>query len=372
MKNSRVKKDSQGHKYVRNILKVDLIDLHIHLGGAMSPHTLWEIAHSQGIKLPVKDYWEFLSFLKNVYSIKDYFRVYEWTERIQSSPKAIEQGIYNVISKEYRSSNVNKIELRFNPMFRTRGNEIDMDQIIHAAIRGMERAMLDYDMEAGLIFCLDRRLSFELNKIIIEKAIKYAKRGVVGVDIAGPEEFKFVQGKDFSEYKKLFKENVGVQITELKYLNFEDQEFLEKYKKLFNKARKKGLGITVHTGEMKGSGGSNLIKVVNAIKPDRIGHGIKAAFNQEALNLLVENDIVLEICPTSNITNGTVKDWGEMKKILHSFIKNKVKFTINTDAPYLVQTGMAGEMKKLWEKKVLDKKQLLACLETAKQASFIE
>ena len=37
----------------------DLVDLHIHVGGAVAPHILWSIAHDQGFKLPVSDYWEF-------------------------------------------------------------------------------------------------------------------------------------------------------------------------------------------------------------------------------------------------------------------------------------------------------------------------
>src|SRR6266849_7557382 len=42
------------------IMTRDLIDLHIHLGGAVAPHVLWSIAHQQGFKLPVKNYQEFV------------------------------------------------------------------------------------------------------------------------------------------------------------------------------------------------------------------------------------------------------------------------------------------------------------------------
>ena len=358
-------------KYKKNILKKDLTDLHIHVGGAMSPQTLWEIAHSQGIKLPVKDFWDFNKMVANPSSIKDYFRMYELNEKIQSSPKAMERGVYNVISKEYRSSNVSKIELRFNPMFRTKGAEIDMDHIIHAAIRGMERAILDYNVEAGIIFSLDRRLNYSLNEIIVDKAIKYSKRGVVGLDIAGPEDMQFVKGNDYETYKKIFKENVGIEVTNPKYLSFEDGKYFDMYSALFKKAKSHGLGITVHTGEMKNSGGDKLIKVVKAIQPDRIGHGIKAAFNPEALELLKKHDIVLEICPTSNIVNKTVENWGEMKRIIKSFLKNGIRFTINTDAPYILKTGLAKEYRMLQEKGILNKKELDWCLNNSNESTFI-
>ena len=39
--------------------RLELCDLHIHVGGAVAPHILWSIAHDQGFKLPVSTYWEF-------------------------------------------------------------------------------------------------------------------------------------------------------------------------------------------------------------------------------------------------------------------------------------------------------------------------
>ena len=59
-------------------------------------------------------------------------------------------------------------------MKRNRGGEQDLDHIIAAAVRGMDRAMLEYpQVRAGLIFCLDRGFSRELNEIIAAKAISW-------------------------------------------------------------------------------------------------------------------------------------------------------------------------------------------------------
>ena len=90
------------------------------------------------------------------------------------------------------------------------------------------------------------------------------------------------------------------------------------------------------------------------------------------MELLRDNDIVLEVCPTMNITTGTVKSWEEMQTILHTFWENEVKFTINTDGPYLAQTGLAKEYRLLFEKKILTEKQLNTCLDNAKEASFLD
>src|SRR5919206_691213 len=170
----------------------DLTDLHIHVGGAVAPHVLWSIAHDQGFKLPVSNYWEFKELVSarpgKVRSLDEYLAVlHQWTERIQSSPQAMERSVYEIIGKEYRSSRVSLIELRFNPMKRNVGGERDLDHIIHAALRGMDRAGLEYGVRAGLVFCLAREFEPRLNEILVEKAIKYRRRGVVGIDLAGTE-----------------------------------------------------------------------------------------------------------------------------------------------------------------------------------------
>ncbi|HEX4461273.1 MAG TPA: adenosine deaminase, partial [Polyangia bacterium] len=235
----------------------DLTDLHIHVGGAVAPHVLWAIAHDSGFKLPVKSYWDFCELVyadpNKVTSLGDYLDImHQWTEKIQSSPSAIERSVYEVIGKEYRSSRVSMIELRFNPMKRNVGGERDLDYIIAAALRGMDRACLDYGVKAGIIFCLAREFDYALNEIIVKKAEKWRNHGVIGIDIAGPEQHVTELGKD-----------------------------VERYRDLFDRARKVGLGTTVHTGETSHTGVEGVLAVIEKLKPARIGHGIAAAQSEE-------------------------------------------------------------------------------------------
>ena len=74
---------------------LELADLHIHVGAAVAPHILWSIAHDQGFKLPVHTYWEFRDLVtakpETVSSLADYLAIlHHWTEKIQSSPAAID------------------------------------------------------------------------------------------------------------------------------------------------------------------------------------------------------------------------------------------------------------------------------------------
>ncbi|RJS20686.1 adenosine deaminase [Corallococcus sp. H22C18031201] len=326
----------------------DLIDLHIHVGGAVAPHILWSIAHQQGFKLPVKNYFDFVELITSrpgkVGSLDDYLKIlHTWTEKIQSSPSAIERSVYEVIGKEYRGSRVTQIELRFNPMKRNLNSELDLDHIIHAALRGMDRAVLEYGVKVGLIFCLAREFDHKMNSIIVDKAIKYRTRGVYGIDLAGTE-------KDAMELRP----QVVVQ-----------------YEELFARARKAGLKCTVHTGETAGTGAEGVMSVVDKLKPHRIGHGIRAAYDEAAMKLLRENDITLELCPTSNLHTKAVEGLDELKHIMRTFWDRKVKFTINTDGPYLLETDMRREIELIESNGLLTSEQVDQTLAWARQASFI-
>ena len=139
-----------------------LAELHTHLGGSVASDILWSLAHEQGIALPVKDYWEFdrlvtVSDPRGVPNLDALDAIYHWTELIQSSPLAVERSVHAAIGGAYRSQRITTLELRFNPMKRNRGGERDLDHIILAAIRGLDRARLEYpQVRAGLILMMDR------------------------------------------------------------------------------------------------------------------------------------------------------------------------------------------------------------------------
>src|SRR5438046_6217101 len=166
-----------------------LAELHTHLGASVASDILWSLAHEQGIALPVKDYWEFdrlvtIADPRRVDSFDALNEIYHWTELIQSSPVAVERSVHAAIGGAYRSQRITTLELRFNQMKRNRGGERDLDHIIMAASRGLDRAALEYPLvRDGLILMMDRTFTRDQNEIIIEKALRWGPRSIVGVDI---------------------------------------------------------------------------------------------------------------------------------------------------------------------------------------------
>jgi adenosine deaminase len=296
-----------------------LAELHTHLGGSVSSDILWSLAHEQGIALPVKDYWEFdrlvtVSDPGGVPNLDALDQIYHWTELIQSSPLAVERSVHAAIGGAYRSQGITTLELRFNPMKRNRGGERDLDHIILAAIRGLDRASIEYpQVRAGLILMMDRTFDSRQNEVIVEKAIRWADRGIVGVDIAGPRP----GGK--------------------RYVYAQAAPMVEA-------ARDAGLGITIHVGEEGGAiGREEVAEVVDVLRPERIGHGILAAGDPELMGELRARETVLEICPTSNLLTRALPDENAVRETFRTFVENGVQFTIATDGPEMMRTHLRNE-----------------------------
>ena len=323
-----------------------LAELHTHLGGSVASEILWSLAHEQGIALPVKDYWEFdrlvtVSDPRGVENLDALDAIYHWTELIQLSPLAVERSVHDAIGGAYRSQGITTLELRFNPMKRNRGGERDLDHIILAAVRGLDRARLEYpQVRAGLILMMDRTFDVRQNEIIVEKASRWSDRGVVGVDIAGPR-----PGGARYDYAQIAP--------------------------MVESARAAGLGVTIHVGEEGATGRDEIVDVIEHLRPDRIGHGILAATDPELMGRLRDVGIVLEICPTSNLLTKALRDEDEIRTTFRAFVEHGVAFTIATDGPEMMRTHLRDELELLHRIGALSEVELEQANARGHAASFI-
>ena len=192
------------------------------------------------------------------------------------------------------------------------------------------------EVKTGLIFSFDRRFSKAENSILLEKAIKYKDRGVIGIDIAGPRR------------------------TNFNYLDYID---------LYQEAKKYDLGTTVHAGEEGDA--SEMEAIVDNLHLDRIGHGIKAATSKKLMSKLADKNITLERCPTSNLKIGIVESMDHLKQIIRTFMDAGVKFTINTDGPELLNTNIKQEISLLLNNGILSIDEMRDTIEISKQTSFL-
>jgi adenosine deaminase len=327
-----------------------LAELHAHLGGGVDAATMWELAHEQGIKLPYRDYWEFAA-ATNVGAGTDGLagldRIYHLTELIQSSPEGVFRAVHGMISGGYRSQRITTHEVRFNPAKRNRGGERDLDAIVMAAVHGIDRAALEYPVRAGLILMMDRTFDPDLNGAIVERAIRFRSRGVVAIDIAGPR-----PGGSGPPYP---------------YRDLAP---------LVARARDAGLGVTLHAGEEGVNApdpGPYVEEMRQALElgADRIGHGIIVAMEPRLLELALERRVVLEICPTSNVRTGAVRDEEQMAEIVFGLEAAGVPLVVATDGPEMIGTRLRAEYAMLVRRGALSVAGARAANERSHRVSFI-
>lgn len=329
---------------METLQNMPLAELHSHLGTSISAEILWQIAHQSGFKLPQREFADFRSRImlsaEHRVELNKYFKeiYHPLLDKLSSGSQAVEQATYHTMTGAYHKQRITLMELRNNPLKHNKDGEFELDYMIMAMLRGMERALLECrNLSAGLIFCLAREFPIEKNAIIVEKAIKYRRRGVVGIDVAGPA-VKAFAFKDHAE--------------------------------LFDRARRAGLKITVHTGEVKEA--SDLWEALEYARPQRIGHGIRAAYDKPLMKELARRKVVLEVCPMSNIATRAVENVDEIRFILRTFIENKVRFCINTDWPETIEgCRLRKQLQWLHDEKILTLEEIEQCNRTAFAASFI-
>ena len=222
-------------------------------------------------------------------------------------------------------------------MKRNRGGEQDLDHIIAAAMRGMDRAVLEYpQVRAGLIFCLDRAFDYELNEIIAAKAIAWRDRGVVAVDIAGPRRPASASPTTAT---------------------------------CSTRCRRAGLGVTVHAGEVGGP--DEVREAVEALEPTRIGHGVRSARDPRVMAMLRERGVVLEVCPSSNLNTRVIGSYPELRTVIRALVDNGVRFALSTDGPEMLRSYLRDEVALLLRHDILSFDEVLQALDTANEASFV-
>lgn len=288
-------------------------DVHLHLSGATNPVILFQLIRESGYKIKSKDFFDFektiLMDRNNVDSLDSYLEVLHQVDEAQSFPRAIELCVYDAFVSSYLAG-CTHLELRWNPVKRSQNQKVDLDTLIVAARAGAERAKNYFGISGTMLLCMGRDLNEAANKAIFHKALQYSGKGVSGIDVAGPEKTQ---------------------------LHPEFQYFYEV-------ANVKGMITTVHTAETFHDGTEDeLAYVLERLKPKRIGHGIQIHRFPRLLKLAERMDIEFEVCITSNLTTRAVNSIEDFVPIFRAFEDHHIKFSINTDATYLLKTDIRKE-----------------------------
>ncbi len=128
----------------------------------------------------------------------------------------------------------------------------------------------------------------------------------------------------------------------------------EAVQSLYAKARASGMKLKAHVGEFGGA--EEIRRTVEVLDLDEVQHGIAAAESVEIMQWLSENHIQLNVCPTSNVMLGGVKDIASHPiRILYD---HGVRVTINTDDLMIFDQTVSNEYRNLYKAGVFSAQEL--------------
>lgn len=125
---------------------------------------------------------------------------------------------------------------------------------------------------------------------------------------------------------------------------FGDEFSVPAFKKIYRRAKEKGLILKAHVGEF---GTAELVKeAVEELELDQVQHGIAAANSKNVMRWLGDNKIQLNICPTSNVLLSRVESYKTHP--IRKLYDNGIKVTINTDDMLIFDQSVSEEFFNLY------------------------
>jgi adenosine deaminase len=295
--------------------------LHDHLDGGLRPETIIEIAQQIGYKkLPTDDPKKLADWFEescNSHSLVRYLETFSHTIAVMQSKEAIIR-VSRECAIDLARDGVVYAEVRGAPeLFTEQG--LTLDQVVEATLEGYKQGMAEAAREGNKIRVESLLCGMRQNNRSQEPAaavVKYRNKGVVGFDIAGPED------------------------------GFPPSNQLETFEYL----RKENAHFTIHAGEAYGL--PSIWEAIQICGAERLGHGVRIIddidFSGDKPKLgplasyVRDRRIPLELCPTSNLQTGAAKTYSEHP--IGILAKLRFRITLNTDNRLMSRTSMSNEM----------------------------
>ena len=290
------------------IHRLPKVELHVHLEGSIQPATLLELARRNAVTLPADDeaglqrWYRFTDF-------KHFIQVYLMISSCICTPEDIE-----LIARDFlrgqAAQNIVYSEITFTPYTHFSTNRrIPFDEQLDALTRAREWAARELNVNCGWVFDLARNVRpVEHSQTVAEWAVQGKPHGVIGFGLGG------IEAGNPPEW----------------------------FAEAFAYARAHGLAAVPHAGEIAGA--ESIRGAVEILGAQRIGHGVRCLEDAALVELLREQQIPLEVCPTSNVCLGVAPSFAEHP--LPRLIKAGLYVTLNSDDPPMFNTTLSDEYAK--------------------------
>lgn len=283
-----------------------LVELHRHLDGNIKARRIWQLMQKhqlQGTYASLHDVERALHMQGQAQDLMDFLKKLDLGVSVLTDYDAIRAVATDNVEDAF-TEGLDYVELRFSPMYMAQPHRLSLTSVIEAIWDGIAEGMRLYPVQVNLIGILSRTNGVQVCEAELEALLHYPQY-FVALDLAGDE--KNAPARWFVDH--------------------------------FAKAREAGWQATVHAGEADGA--QSIRDAVNLLQASRIGHGVRAIDDPDLMDMLLEKDVAIESCPTSNLHTSTISRWSEHP--LKAFVEKGLKVTLNTDDPGVSDITIGNE-----------------------------
>lgn len=289
------------------LVRLPKAELHLHLEGCLYPMQVVQLAARHGEKLR----YEEVAARYNTNCFSAFLELFKWATSYLRAPEdyaalCSEPGLHllgeNCLYAEFTLS-VGVMLLR----------KQDVEANFSAIRDAIDRYKQNSNLRVNWIFDAVRQFGPEKAMEVARLAAQMKSAGVVAFGLGGDEES--LPASDF--------------------------------RKVFDYAASEGLHRVAHAGEMAGP--QNIRDAIELLGAERIGHGIAAIHDEALMDLLIERQIPLEVCPTSNLRTGALAKLLAIPEArledhpLAKFLARGVPVILASDDPAMFRTSLLAE-----------------------------
>ena len=298
------------------VVSLPKAELHLHLEGTVDPETLAELSRRHPTPLSTtNNRYRNIEDSGRVFTEEEARQLYQYkhftgflwafkavTERLRTA-EDYELVTYRMIEK-LSTQNISHAEV-FVSVGVVLWREQEFAPLFEGLERGRQRGERDFGVSLYWIFDAVRHFGVGQAQQVVEEAIRFKGRNVIGIGLGGDER------------------RAGP----------------EQFREVYEHAAKHGLRLTVHAGETVGPG--SIWGALRELKADRIGHGLHAVDDPELVRYLAQKRIPVEVCITSNVLTGCCAKLVEHP--IRRLFDAGVLVTLNTDDPDMFRTTLERE-----------------------------
>ena len=286
------------------------IELHLHLDCSLS----FEVVKKLRPDITQEKYEQDFIAPANCASLNEYLKCAQEPISIMQTKEQLEMVTIDLFD-QLRKDNVIYAEIRFAPLQHLEEG-LTAEEVVQIVNNMTEEAIQDTGIEAGIILCTLRHFSEKQSMETVKLVEQFKGTRVIGFDIAADETLP-----------------------------------IDNHTKAFEYAKTHDIPCTAHAGEARGP--ESVREVLQNFYPARIGHGVRSLEDDSLMKHLKENDIHLEVCPTSNVQTG-IYDAVSDHRVDEIYQKGN-SLSINTDGRTISNVSLIEEYQNLnryfnWQK----------------------